>query len=123
MGLAFLSAGCNPVPTSNSISQHENNTTVTSSTQDGSLVLYHSEDCSHCREVINHIKSTGIDQKLDISYIEVSSDEGYRSFYEKVQSCGIPIYQIGVPMMWDGANCYRGVDQINDELGYRMMQE
>jgi len=123
IGIMLLSAGCNLVPVNKMPSQKTNSTPTASSTWDGGLVLYHSDDCSHCREIINHIKSTGIDKKLDLSYVEVSSEEGYRNFYEKVQACDIPIYQIGVPMMWDGSQCYKGVDQIKEELGYQMMQE
>jgi thioredoxin-related protein len=93
-------------------------------TANGALILYWAEGCSHCERVKFEIQQTGLDKKLNIIAKEsYGNDEKYREFFERVQYCQVPEYQMGVPMLWDGERCYLGVTDIMEELDNRMRDE
>lgn len=92
-------------------------------TQDGALILYWAEGCSHCESVKAKIVNARADDKLNIIRKEAYDDEeNMREFYTVAKYCQIPEYQMGVPMLWDGDKCYRGVEEIMDAIGDRMME-
>jgi glutaredoxin len=90
-------------------------------TANGALILYWAEGCVHCERVKFEIQQTGLDKQLNIIAKEsYGSDERYREFFQRVQYCEVPVHQMGVPMLWDGENCYLGVTDIMEELNKRI---
>lgn len=90
-------------------------------TADGALILYWAEGCSHCVKVKYEIEKAGMNKQLNIiSKESYGNDERYREFFARVQYCEVPVHQMGVPMLWDGENCYLGVTDILDELNKRI---
>lgn len=90
-------------------------------TADGALILYWANGCSHCDSVKFKIENGKLDEKLDILYKESYNDEAnYQEFFTRAKYCQIPIHQMGVPMMWDGYECYRGVEEIMSAIADKL---
>ncbi len=123
--LTIIAAGCDPAADAD-LSQAGDAEKITKEslvdeTADGALILYWAEGCSHCVKVKYEIEKAGMNKQLNIiSKESYGNDERYREFFARVQYCEVPVHQMGVPMLWDGENCYLGVTDILDELNKRI---
>ncbi|GEM_PF-1372515 len=126
--IAILGAGCN-MATDASSPKKESVSKITKEklideTNDGALILYWAEGCTHCERVKFEIQRTGLDKKLNIIAKEsYGDDERYREFFARILYCKVPEYQMGVPMLWDGENCFLGVTNIMDELNNKIKKK
>lgn len=127
LALTLLAAGCNLPADANQ--QNDNDKPEVDATMkkpvdetaNGALILYWAEGCSHCDSVKYKIENGRLDEKLDIIYKESYNDEAnYQEFFERAKYCQIPIHQMGVPMMWDGNKCYRGVEEIMSAIAEKL---
>lgn len=83
------------------------------SVSNNELILFYGETCPHCKNVEQFIRINGIDLKLDITRREafLNRDNG-NLLIKTAAQCGFSTNQIGVPLLWDGKNCYSGEDEI-----------
>jgi len=119
-GVLLLGAGCGlPV---NKVPQDTTTATATAETlPEGAVAIYYATGCSHCEVVLGYIKQIRADQKLNIILKESYNDQdNYNELMQRVKICGIPLYQVGVPLLWDGKTCYRGDANIKAYLDARM---
>jgi len=80
-------------------------------------ILFWGNGCSHCEKVDEFLEGTGLQEKLNISKMEVfSNKDGAKVYLEKAKECGENTSQISVPMMfWEG-ECISGDTPIIDKL-------
>ena len=122
LSLIMVGAGCTEKlnaerQTSNAGAQQTEIQKPVDETADGALILYWAEGCSHCETVKQKISGGRLDEKLNIIQKESYNDDVvYQEFFSRAEYCQIPIHQMGVPMLWDGEKCYRGVQQIMGAL-------
>ncbi len=123
--LTIIAAGCDPAADADLLragdAEKITKESLVDETADGALILYWAEGCSHCVKVKYEIEKAGMNKQLNIiSKESYGNDERYREFFARVQYCEVPVHQMGVPMLWDGENCYLGVTDILDELNKRI---
>lgn len=87
----------------------------------GQIMIYVGEGCPHCAAVESKVKNSMMDKKLLISFKEVFTDQDNAAELLGVaKACGLPTAELGVPVLWDGVNCYQGDRDILDYLDKRM---
>jgi len=83
------------------------------------LILFWSDGCPHCHDVIDHVlpplKAKYGDQ-MEISMIEIASVEDFDSLLQVAEAYGLTRQQVGVPFMVIGDRVLIGSDQIPAEL-------
>jgi len=74
------------------------------------IVLFYGQGCPHCEEVENFISQNNIDQKIEITRMEVWYNKNNAATLAKTaQKCGITTDTVGVPFLYDGqGHCYIG---------------
>jgi len=123
--LTLLAAGCNPAAEVNLAATSDETEvikeTLVDETADGAVILYWANGCVHCETVKSKIISGRVDEHLEIIQKEsYNNDENYQDFFDRAKFCQIPIHQMGVPMLWDGERCYRGVEEIMGALASKL---
>lgn len=77
------------------------------------IILFYGDGCSHCAIVEKFIKENKIEEKIKFESREVFNNKENASLLgEKAVVCGLPTVDIGVPFLWDGANCIVGDEKI-----------
>lgn len=79
------------------------------------IILFYSNDCSHCLKVENYIQENKIQD--EVSFVQKEIDQNtanVKELQEKARLCGLSIDSIGVPFLWDGQNntCLMGDEDI-----------
>lgn len=76
--------------------------------------LFVGEGCPHCKIVEDFIAANGVDKKIQFTTKEVWHNQDNAVVFAKVwNQCGLStVNGMGVPLYWDGANCYSGQDEI-----------
>jgi thiol-disulfide isomerase/thioredoxin len=125
LSLTLIAAGCNPAESVNLLPTSEvpeiTKESLADETNDGALILYWAEGCSHCESVKFKIANAKVDDKLRIVQKEAfNNDVVYREFFTRMKYCQVPEHQMGVPMLWDGERCYLGVEDIMETIGKRI---
>lgn len=123
--LTLIAAGCNPTADVNLSQtggvQEITKESLADETNDGAVILYWAEGCSHCESVKAKIANARIGDKITIVQKEAYNDDSvYKEFFARLKYCQVPEHQMGVPMLWDGEHCYLGVEEIMDTLGKRI---
>lgn len=78
------------------------------------IILFYGDTCPHCKDLEAWMQENKIEEKVEISKLEVYNNEDNRNLLiEKAKSCGITD-NIGVPFLWTGENCLIGNDQIQE---------
>jgi len=77
-------------------------------------VLFVGEGCPHCKVVEDFIIANDIDKKIQFSTKEVWHKQENAILMTKVwNQCGLSTQNgMGVPLYWDGSQCYNGQDEI-----------
>ena len=76
-------------------------------------ILYHNNTCSHCIKVLEFMNQQGINSDKHIILKKpYQNKEIYQEFLNVIQTCHIPVYQIGIPLLWDDGKCYTGDQEI-----------
>lgn len=84
------------------------------------LVLYYGDGCPHCANVEAFIKKNEAVAALPIERKEVYHDRANATeLAGRAASCGLPSDSIGVPFLWDGAQCYVGDAPVISYLSQR----
>jgi hypothetical protein len=77
------------------------------------IIFYYSNTCTHCKVVEEFVVSNKISEKVSFQSKEVGADSANAAdIMDKASKCGIKQEDIGVPMLWDGAKCYVGQDDV-----------
>ncbi len=85
--------------------------------QNSDIVIFHGITCPHCSSTLENIEDLGLNDILEIDYLEVYENRANAVlFNEAIDSCGIPINQAGVPMLYYNNKCYFGDIQVMDVL-------
>ncbi|MDD2258036.1 MAG: hypothetical protein PHN43_02400 [Patescibacteria group bacterium] len=76
-------------------------------------VLYTSLGCPHCENVDKFVDDNQINHYVDFIELEVSQNQqNSQMFNATAERCGIEPDKRGVPMFYDGENCYLGDQDI-----------
>ena len=76
-------------------------------------ILYHTLTCSHCIKVLNFMKQQKINQdKHIILKNPFKNKTDYNEYSQVIETCNIPLTQVGVPLLWDNGKCFRGDQAI-----------
>lgn len=81
---------------------------------DSSIILFFSNECSHCKIVEKYILDNKIKDNVSFSEREVGSDSANANLMmEKQKSCNWESEKNGkVPFLWTAEKCYLGQDEI-----------
>lgn len=77
--------------------------------------LFVGDGCPHCKNVEDFITTSGVDKKYNFDKKEVWYNKSNALVMNRVwQYCGLSSQNSGmsVPLLWDGATCYRGETEI-----------
>lgn len=79
------------------------------------IILFYGGECPHCKNVEDFISANKIEDKMKFTRLEVWYNKDNQAIIAQVaQKCGITSSQIGVPLLYDGKNCFEGeIDAIN----------
>ena len=79
------------------------------------IILFYGDTCPHCKVLEEWIKENNIEEKIEITKLEVYNNEDNRKLLvEKATECGITD-NIGVPFLWTGTDCVVG-DQLIEQF-------
>lgn len=79
----------------------------------GNIILFYGDGCPHCKIVEEYVEANGIEAKVPFTKKEVYYNKANSAeLGEKAIACGMPTDSIGVPFLWDGAQCYVGDQDI-----------
>ena len=82
-----------------------------------STILYVSESCPDCDEVINFIKKNNLSEDLENQTKLVKNNtQNYREWLERGAACELERVEMRLPMLWIEGECYVGRDEIIDFL-------
>ncbi len=77
------------------------------------LILFYGQECPHCAELEKIMDKQQIKDKVDIEEKEVyHNPDNLSEIFKVASSCGISEDSVGVPLLWDGKNCYVGNEEI-----------
>lgn len=82
--------------------------------KNSSLILFYCKKCSHCGLVDDFIEKNDISHKLPFERREVSNKENFNLLMQAAKGCHIKKDDLGVPFLWDGAECLMGDYMIID---------
>jgi hypothetical protein len=89
--------------------------TISDKTVSSDIVFYYSNTCPHCKVVEDFIVKNKISEKVFFKSQEVGENTDNASdLASKAAKCGIKQDEIGVPLLWDGSQCYIGQDEVID---------
>ncbi|MDZ7843524.1 MAG: vitamin K epoxide reductase family protein [Anaerolineales bacterium] len=95
---------------------HENMNLLTDKVK---AILFWSEGCPHCHEVLENILPPLEEEygdQLEIILVEISSSEDFHRLFEVAAAYGIPQERVGVPFLIIGDQTLIGTVQIANEL-------
>lgn len=80
-------------------------------------ILFYSNYCPHCKNVEKYINDNNIKQKVTFEELEVADDKANANILTaKAIKCGIDPNNIGVPLFYDGKQCFVGDQDIINYL-------
>lgn len=84
-------------------------------TSSSTLVLYTSKTCPHCQLVKEYMQRNQISEKITITVKDVvTSLKNQDDLVAKAKICKLDTKKLGIPLLFDGQNCYSGdTDIIN----------
>jgi len=82
------------------------------------IVLFYGEACPHCKNLEDYIDQNKIEEKLKITRLEVSKDQGNSNLLVKTaKDCGTDISQgAPIPLLYDAQKCYIGDEDVINYL-------
>ncbi|MBC7248705.1 MAG: hypothetical protein H5T62_00335 [Anaerolineae bacterium] len=84
------------------------------------LLFFYSEDCPHCRAVMDEVLpplQTKYGEQLEIRFIEISTAENYEWLLDMEAAYRIPADQVSIPEVFIGDTALIGEDEIRARLG------
>jgi len=79
------------------------------------IILFLRETCESCLYVEQKIIEYGIDEKLQIGFLDVDDDTNYKFYRNTADFCQIAYTDLGVPLLYTQEKCYIGTEKV---LGY-----
>jgi glutaredoxin len=77
------------------------------------ITLFYGEGCPHCKIVDEYIEENKIKEKISFDEKEVYNNKiNLEELREKAKFCGLSTESIGVPLLFDGKNCFIGDKEI-----------
>lgn len=77
------------------------------------IILFYGDGCPHCELVEEYVAKNNIESKVIFSRLEVFRNKENQELFIKLASgCGVAKEKMGVPLLWDGAACYQGDQEI-----------
>lgn len=78
------------------------------------MTIFVADGCPHCLEVEKYIDENDLRTKLPLlAFKEVSKDQNNaREFVARAKECGLNTNRLGVPVLYDGHDCYEGNEEI-----------
>lgn len=84
-------------------------------------ILFTRLGCPHCKIVDEYIKTNKVTDKITFDTRDLAFDTTAIDTINKIfDYCRIPDAMRGVPMYWDGVNCYSGDGEITDYFSKRI---
>jgi hypothetical protein len=84
---------------------------------EGEALLFWGTTCPYCHVVREEIGERGLDEKVEITELEIYENKGnLKIFQEKVSECKIEANKAGVPMLYSNGECFMGVNPILTKL-------
>jgi len=81
------------------------------------LAIYIADGCHFCAQVEDYVKTNRLEEKLPIVFKEVSkSQNNAGELVQRAEKCGLDTNRLGVPILYDGRDCYQGDGEINNYL-------
>jgi len=85
------------------------------SVKPGPFILFYGDGCPHCVKVEWYLDQNGVRDRVDLTLKEVYHDrDNADELAAKAKTCGIPLSQLGVPLLWTGRECLVGEPPIVD---------
>ncbi len=76
-------------------------------------ILFYKYECPYCKVVEEYIATNNVKNYLVFTELEVSTNPiNAQLLAKKAASCGLPTDNLGVPLFFDGTNCYVGDKDI-----------
>ncbi len=77
-------------------------------------ILFVGEGCPHCKIVEDFISANGVNKKIQFTTKEVWNNQDNALLMTNIwKQCGLNTKNgMGVPLYWDGTNCFSGQDEI-----------
>ncbi|MDO8509729.1 MAG: hypothetical protein Q7S24_01145 [bacterium] len=85
---------------------------------DGSVILYYSDTCPHCKKVEAFIIENQVMKKYPILQRKEAqiNQDNQNEMINKGNICGISRNQLGFPLLWNGSDCITGDVSIIEYL-------
>lgn len=100
--VVFIVSACGTVP------QVSPNNSLDEIIPDGKF-YFKSKTCAHCAVVDKYISDANLKQKLFFITRDIESDLNAVPLLKTIgKKCLLSDTEIGVPLFWDGTNCYLG---------------
>jgi len=84
------------------------------------LVLYTRTDCPHCQNVEQFMTENKVKERIFFVTKEIHDQQNSTELIETARRCQLSDDEIGVPLLWDGAQCYKGDQNIINYLAARL---
>lgn len=90
---------------------------------DSPIVFYYGYNCPHCELVEKYLDENNVASKVKFSKKEVYKNPANAAeAIDRAAQCGIGADELGVPFLWDGANCYVGDQNIIDFFSKKVQE-
>lgn len=91
------------------VAKSETGTKETNNAVKSDLIFFYGDGCPHCAVVESYFEDNQVESKIDFSKREVYNNQANATLLTtKAKICGLNTNSIGVPFLWDGANCLIG---------------
>jgi len=73
------------------------------------IILFYGDTCPYCLVVDRFVEDNKVEEKISFKHLEVYRNQANAALMTaKARVCGLNTNSIGVPFLWDGANCLIG---------------
>ena len=77
------------------------------------VTLYYGQGCPHCQIVEDYLSDNGTGDNVILQQKEVfHNQENLEELKRKANLAGIPDEFVGVPLLYEGGNCFVGEEEI-----------
>lgn len=74
---------------------------------------FKSSSCAHCKVVDSYITENNVQQKVFFVTREINTDASAVALLKSIgKKCLLSDTELGVPLFWDGSNCYIGDQEV-----------
>ncbi len=82
---------------------------------DGKPIIYHSQTCSHCKVLLEHLEENSLTQNFTLKDVSIKANQD--EMKTKAADCNLDTSKgIGVPFLFDSGKCIMGDQPIIDHI-------